>query len=108
MELAGVLLNPETGARLARLAKALVNLKPEKTATEPLPKPPPAQGQVLRAIKAVLADYPEGRRTVEIRQLVEAHLGRQVAYATIKAGLASHAGAGGSFERLRRGVYRAK
>jgi hypothetical protein len=66
----------------------------------------PPQGQLLRTIKLVLADRPAGLRTVEIWRLVEERLGRQVSYSAVKGDLASNAGCGGCFERLRRGVYR--
>lgn len=70
------------------------------------PEPRPRQGEVLRAIKAVLAGHPEGLRTIEIHPLVEAGLDRSLGYSTLKTDLASNAGRGKSFERVRRGVYR--
>lgn len=79
MELAGVLSNPEFGERLGRITKAVAGLKPKPGAGVPaLPEPPPAQGQVLRAIKAVLANRPQGLRTIEVWSLVAARLGRDV------------------------------
>lgn len=106
MELAGVLSNQELGDRLRQIGQSVAGLPPG-----PAPEavePPPAQGEVLRAIKAVLAEEPEGLRSVEIWRLVVARLVRPVLYATVKAGLAQNAGDDGCFERLRRGVYRLK
>jgi hypothetical protein len=106
MELAGVLSNSETAARLGRVRQAVAGLPPGHGPQ--VLEPPPAQGEVLRAIKAVLAGYPAGLRTTEIWELVVARLGRVVSYSTIKADLADNVRAEGCFERLRRGVYRVK
>jgi len=109
MELAEGLTNPEAAARLARALAAVAGLKPDRRAVM---VPPglarPRQGQVLRAIKTVLADQPAGLRTVEVWRLVEARLGRPVSYTAIKNDLASNIGPGRCFERLRRGVYRVR
>jgi len=106
MELAGVLSNQELGGRLRQIGQAVAALPPG-LAPEAA-EAPPAQGEVLRTIKTVLADVPDGLRSVEIWRLVVARLGRPVLYATVKAGLAQNAGDDGCFGRLRRGVYRLK
>jgi hypothetical protein len=79
VELAEVLSNPEASARLGRALKAVAGLKPDPRAMTAPPRPVrPPQGQLLRAIKTVLADQPAGLRTVEVWQRVEARLGRPV------------------------------
>ena len=107
VELAEGLTNPEAAARLGRALEAVAGLKPKRRAVMVPPRPArPRQGQVLRAIKTVLADQPAGLRTVEVWRLVEARLGRPVSYSAIKNDLATNVGLGGCFERPRRGVYR--
>lgn len=61
-----------------------------------------AQGQILRTIKQVLAGYPDGLQTFEIRRLVELELGRKLPKSTVKDALASNP----AFERLGYGRYR--
>jgi hypothetical protein len=108
MELVEALLNPESSGRLGRALKAAAQLQPGVRAmmAQPPPNVQPPQGQLLRAIKVVLAGRPDGLRTVEVWRLVEDRLGREVSYSAIKTDLASNAVRDGCFERLRRGVYR--
>jgi hypothetical protein len=92
---------------LGRALKAVAELRPRKQAMlVELPDASLPQGQLLRAIKVVLAGRPGGLRTVEVWRLVEDRLGCQVSYSAIKTDLASNAVRDGCFERLRRGVYR--
>ncbi|MHB1468659.1 MAG: hypothetical protein ACYCX7_05840 [Solirubrobacteraceae bacterium] len=105
MELVGTYSNSESEARLRRLVQAVERLKLDAE-PPPLPELRPPQGQVLRVIKTVLASFPDGLRTVEIWRLVQAELGRNVPYSTIKDALSSNLGERGCFERLRHGVYR--
>jgi hypothetical protein len=81
---------------LTRLGKALFE-RPASVATannrSASDRPP--QGQVLRMIKAVLAEHPDGLRVSEIRELVEQRLGRGLCRSTVKGALAEHAAPGG-------------
>ena len=64
-----------------------------------------SEGQVLRTIKAVLLEHPDGLHVSEIRRAVEERLGRQLSRSTVKGALAEHCEPGGLFRRRRRGVY---
>lgn len=88
---------------LARLAEALAALEPKLASHKILPrKLPRAQGQTLATIKRVLAAYPDGLQTFEVRRIVELDLGRKLPRATVKDALASNP----AFVRLGRGRYR--
>ncbi len=63
------------------------------------------QGQVLRTIKAVLLEHPDGLHVSEIRRAVEQRLERELSRSTVKGALAEHSGPAGVFRRRRRGVY---
>lgn len=107
MELSGLLSNPALASTLARLAQAVSErIASLTTAPQRVGPDRPPQGQVLRMIKAVLAEYPDGLRVHEIRDLVEKRLGRELSRSTVKGALAEHAVPGGPFVRRRRGVYR--
>ena len=62
----------------------------------------PPQGQVLRTIKRVLAQHPNGLQTHEVRGLVERQLGRPLPKSTVKDALASNP----AFLRIGYGRYR--
>ena len=103
MELMGALSNPETGALLAGISDALETLGSAVVTHRVVPASRrAAHGEILRAIKLVLAEYPQGLRTVEVRRLVEARLGRRLSSSTVKGLLAQY----NAFERLQRGRYR--
>ena len=103
MELIGVLSNPETGVLLAGIDNALKKLGPVVAMHNVVRAPRrSAQGEILRAIKLALADHPLGLRTIEVRRLVEARLGRRLSSSTVKGLLAQHE----AFERVQRGRYR--
>jgi hypothetical protein len=103
VELIGALSNPETGVLLAGISDALDELG-SAVAMHNVVTPPRrnAQGEILRAIKLALADHPLGLRTVEVRRLVEARLGRQLPSSTVKGTLAQNE----AFERIGHGRYR--
>jgi hypothetical protein len=67
-----------------------------------VPAPRPRQGDVLRAIKLVLADQPCGLRTVEVRRRAELLLGRKLPRSTVKGRVADNRG----FQRINRGICR--
>jgi hypothetical protein len=102
MELAGVLSNPDASLMLDRLADVLAALEP-KLATHQivLRKLPMPQGQIIWTIKRVLADYPNGLQTFEVRRLVELELGHKLPKSTVKDALASNS----AFERIGIGKY---
>jgi hypothetical protein len=103
MELAGVLSNPEVGPKLDRLAEVLGSIEPKLASHRiVLRKLPLAQGRILRTIKQVLAGYPGGLQTFEIRRMVEQELGQRLPKSTVKDALASNP----AFERLGYGRYR--
>jgi hypothetical protein len=106
MELAGLLSNPELRSMLGQVGEALANRRPDRTSalTRSLLAAAP-QGQVLRTIRAVLLEHPEGLHVSEIKRAVEARLGRQLSRSTVKGALAEHAGPRGAFCRRKRGVY---
>ena len=106
MELAGLLSNPAFGSTLARLGEALAKRRPDLTraVTRSLPDAAP-QGQILRTIKAVLLEHPDGLHVSEVRRAVEERLRRQLSRSTVKGALAEHCEPGGIFRRRRRGVY---
>lgn len=88
---------------LDRLAEVFVSLEPKLASHKIVPrKLPMAQGQVLRAIRQVLAGHPDGLQAFEVRRLVESELGRKVPSSTVKNDLADNP----SFERMGRGRYR--
>ena len=103
MELAGLLSNPDFGSTLARLTRAIADRSSRRERTGDVRRPP--QGQVLRMIKAVLVEHPDGLHVCEIRRAVEERLGRELSRSTVKGALAEHSGQGGTFRRRRRGVY---
>jgi hypothetical protein len=98
-----VLSNHELGPKLDRLAEVLGSLEPKLSSHRIVPhKLPKAQGEILRTIKQVLAGYPGGLQTFEVRRLVEQELGRKLLRSTVKDALASNP----AFERISRGRYR--
>ena len=103
VEVLRALSNPEVGVEFDRLTEALNRLgrrlERHRVVAED-PRQP--YGEVMRTIKTVLAEHPEGLRTVEVRRLVEARLGRELPRSTVKDALA----ASPAFERLSRGRYR--
>jgi hypothetical protein len=103
VQLIGARSNPETGALLAGIGDALDTLG-SAVATHDVTTAPrqAARGEILRAIKMVLADHPHGLRTIEARQLVETRLGRRLPSSTVKGMLAQS----DTFERMQRGRYR--
>lgn len=104
MELAGALSNPEVGPRLDRLATDLAALKPNLAShTIVLRKLPLRQGWILRTIKQVLAEHPEGLQRWQVGELVEKRLERPVPKSTIGNALVKPA-----FERIGPGRYRLK
>jgi hypothetical protein len=103
MELIGALSNPETGALLAGVGDAVDTLGSAVAKHDVVTAPRrAAKGEIVRAIKLVLADHPLGLRTVEARRLVEAHLGRRLPSSSVKGMLAQN----DTFERIQRGRYR--
>lgn len=103
MELTGALSNPEVGLKLDRLGEVLAGLEPKLSTHQIVPrKLRLTQGRILQTIKQVLAGYPDGLQTFEVRQLVEQELGRKLPRSTVKATLAENP----AFERIRRGRYR--
>jgi hypothetical protein len=105
VELAGLLSNPDFGSLLTRLREALAK-RPDRASAVARSVPDRApQGQVLRTIKAVLLEHPDGLRVSQIRRAVEERLGRELSRSTVKGALAEHCESGGIFRRRRRGVY---
>jgi hypothetical protein len=103
VELIGALSNPETGALLAGIGAALDTLGSAVVKHRVVPAPrQAAHGEILRTIKSALAEHPQGLRTVEVRRLIEARLGRRLPSSTVKGLLARS----NAFERLERGRYR--
>jgi hypothetical protein len=103
MELAGVLSNPVVGPKLDQLAESFGSLEPKLASHRvTVTKHRRKHGEILDAIKLVLAVHPEGLQTFEARRLVEEHLGRELRPSTVKDALASNP----AFERIRRGRYR--
>jgi hypothetical protein len=103
MELVQELSNPELGPELDRLAAALVKLRRRAAKHKVVVDPGPLrQGDVLEAIKAVLAEYPDGLRQCEVVKQVEQRLGRSVSPSTVRTNLAYNA----AFERIAYGRYR--
>jgi hypothetical protein len=103
MGLTEQLSNPGVAPLLERLSQALASLEPNIASHKIVPrKLRIAQGEVLRAIVRVVASYPDGLQTFEVRRLVETELGRKVPSSTIKSDLADNP----AFERIRRGRYR--
>jgi hypothetical protein len=105
VELAGLLSNPDLALTLGGL---LQRLGPKPAGVDPIETADgcrPPQGQVLRAIKDILAEHPEGLHVSEARRLVEERLGRELSRSTVKGALAEHAGPDGIFRKRRRGVY---
>ena len=103
MELMGALLNPEIGVLLAGISDALDGLGSAVAEHGVVMAPRRnAQGEIVRTIKLVLAAHPLGLQTVEVRRLVEAHLGQRLPPSTVKGMLVQN----GAFERVERGRYR--
>lgn len=103
MELIGALSNPETGALLTGISDALDTLGSAVVKHHVVPTPRrAAHGEIVRTIKLALTEHPQGLRTVEVRRLVEARLGRRLSSSTVKGLLAQN----NAFERLQRGRYR--
>ncbi len=106
MELAGLLSNPKLGSTLGHVGEALANRRPNRTSAVARSRLDAApQGQVLRTIRAVLLEHPEGLHVSDIRRAVEERLGRELSRSTVKGALAEHCEPGGIFRRRRRGVY---
>ena len=103
MELAGLLSNPGLASALARLSHAIAAGSSRRERTGDVRRPP--QGEVLRTIKAVLVEHPDGLHVSAIRRAVEERLGRELSRPTVKGALAEHSGPAGLFRRGRRGVY---
>jgi hypothetical protein len=103
MELTVALSNPSLGPLLARALQTVAGLAGDPAAHEVAVSALPARlGQIIEAMKAVLDEHPEGLRTVEVRQAVEARLGRSVSASTVKSNLVD----GSAFERVAYGRYR--
>lgn len=106
MELIGVLSNPEVCSGLDRLHQAIASLSAPTSHRAVRPPHRRRPGAVLQAIQVVLAEHPEGLRTVEVRRSVVECLGCELPPATVKGTLAAYAEPGGPFERIARGRYR--
>jgi hypothetical protein len=102
VELSGLLPNPELSALLHKIK---ANLKPGALQRRLIvePKLKPQQGEILKTIKLVLLEHPDGLHTYEVRRLVEERLGRKLPRSTVKGCLAEHPKL---FVRLVRGKYR--
>lgn len=88
---------------LSRLSEAIGDLGPKLASHRVvIVKRRPLRGEVIEAIKLILARHPAGLQTFEARRLVEEHLGRELPRSTVKDALASNP----DFERIRRGRYR--
>lgn len=83
-----------------KLSGLLKHTKSDKRSGPPKLKPP--QGQILRTIKLVLLEQPDGLQTYEARKLVEERLGRKLPNSTVRDALANNR----AFERTGRGRYR--
>ena len=91
VELLGALSNPETGALPIRVGEALDGLGSIIAKHDVLlVEPRPFQGQILRAIREVLIDAPDGLRTIEVWADVERLLDRPVSKTTVKGVLAGN------------------
>lgn len=101
--LGGSIKAPETGARLQGVGDALKGLGSiiAKHDVE-FPERRPFQGQILNAMREILAEAPAGLRTIEVWAAVARLLRRPVSKSTVKGSLAGNPG----FIRLRRGRYR--
>jgi hypothetical protein len=106
MELSGLLSNRDLCTMLKRLEEALPGAPTTRPTDSTEFRPP--QGQVTRAIKAVLREHPDGLRTTEVRSLVEDRLRRTLSRSTVKGILANNTRADRPFERMERGLYRLK
>jgi hypothetical protein len=103
VELVRTLSNTEAASNFDRLLAVLAPLKAKAVRHKiDLDSVRPRQGDVLGAIKTILADYPEGLQTFEIRQTVEVELGRKLPKSNVKDALASNP----AFERIKYGRYR--
>jgi hypothetical protein len=87
-----------------RCLRAVLKAKPGKAMKHASPPARHPQGQIIRAVRSVLADQPTGLSIAQIHKLVEASLRREVALHTVSACLAQHAG--DCFDRIKRGTYR--
>jgi hypothetical protein len=64
------------------------------------------RGELVDLVAAVLAEHPNGLRTVEVRKIVQDRLGRQLGRSTARSILASVSSDGGPSERVAHGRYR--
>lgn len=103
VELSGLLSNPRVTLELKRIAEGLAS-EPRSAPAARLSARRAPQGQVLRAIKGVLAGCADGLQAHEVRTLVEQHLGRQISKSTVNATLFSNP----AFELIAYGRYRLK
>jgi hypothetical protein len=88
---------------LDRLAEVFSSLEPKLASHQVvIAKRRRLHGEIIKAIKLILARHPAGLQTFEARKLVEEHLGRELRPSTVKDALASNP----AFERIRRGRYR--
>jgi hypothetical protein len=101
VELSGLLSNPNVCSDLDRLHELIEKAKQSKRKRSSFEIKPP-QGQVLRTIKLVMLEHPDGLHTYEVRKLVEERLGRKLPKSTVKDALATNP----AFERIGYGKYR--
>jgi hypothetical protein len=101
VELSGLLPNPELSALLHKIkANLKTGVTQQGPAAQSVPKPRP--GEILKTIRLVLLEHPDGLHTYEVRRLVEERLGRKLPRSTVKGFLAEKP----EFIRLGRGKYR--
>jgi hypothetical protein len=90
VELNGVLANPRSTVEIAHLIEAIGSIAAGPAADRMADPGRRRQGEILRAIRLVLDSEPCVLRPVEIRRLVEQHLGHRVAASTVRDALCAN------------------
>ena len=101
LDLVATISNPSFITRVEKLSKRIKKTK-RSGKQLPEPEPKPRQGEVLKTIKLVLLEHPDGLQTYEVRQLIEERLGRKMPKSTVRDALANNR----TFKRIGHGRYR--
>ena len=100
VELSGHPSNPNVRSDLDQLQELIEEGKQSRRMIS-APRLKPPQGQILKTIKLVMMEHPDGLHTYEVRRLVEERLGRKLPKSTVKDALATNP----MFERIGYGRY---
>jgi hypothetical protein len=101
VELSGLLSNTNVRSDIDRLHGVIEELLASPKRKRSPRKLQPPQGQILKTIKLVMMEHPDGLHTYEVRQLIEEQLGRKLPKSTVKNALATNP----AFERIGYGKY---